>query len=249
MNPLVSVIVPTFNRRPYLQQCIDSILAQTYQPVELIVVDDGSTDETGHFVTERYAQKVRYVPMSHTGLPAAARNKGIREAKGDYLAFCDSDDFWLPTKLETQVRRMITGNHNCSCSNAYVAEGGGRRYSEGYAFKYRSNVRELLWNNYFITSSVVLNRNVLRGKEFSGVKSLRGYEDYVFWLSIVRRISIDFIDEPLLFYRRHDASLSEESRRRDSHVQLLILLSEPIYLLHPVIWLRKVVRYTYHALK
>lgn len=101
MGDRVSCIVPVFNGERYLEEALDSILAQTSPPAELIVVDDGSTDATPQIV-ESYTDRIRYFRQSNRG-PAAARNRGILAANGDLLAFLDADDLWLPEKLERQV--------------------------------------------------------------------------------------------------------------------------------------------------
>lgn len=99
--PLVSAIIPTYNCSQYLSQAIDSALAQTYPLVEVVVVDDGSTDDTAA-VVQRYGSRVRYVRQENAGT-AAARNTGIRNSSGELIALLDHDDRWLPTKLEKQV--------------------------------------------------------------------------------------------------------------------------------------------------
>lgn len=101
---LVSVIVPTYNRAYCLEQTLDSVLAQTYSNFEIVVIDDGSTDDTYKLFEGRYAgdSRIKYFPQANGGLPAA-RNAGIRRATGKYIAFCDSDDIWLPHKLAVQV--------------------------------------------------------------------------------------------------------------------------------------------------
>jgi glycosyltransferase involved in cell wall biosynthesis len=101
---LVSCIVPTFNGARHLAPCLDSMLAQTYQPVEIIVVDDGSTDGTSDLVAS-YAERVRYVHQPNRG-PAAARNTGIAAARGEFVAFNDADDLWHPEKLARQVAHL-----------------------------------------------------------------------------------------------------------------------------------------------
>ena len=107
MNSDVSVIVPTFNRAALIGQTIDSLLAQTTAPAEVIVVDDGSADDT-EAVVRRYGSQVRYHRVEAKGSgnigPSAARNVGVSLAKSTWIAFCDSDDLWLPTKLERQLR-------------------------------------------------------------------------------------------------------------------------------------------------
>jgi glycosyltransferase involved in cell wall biosynthesis len=103
-NPLISVVIPVWNCAQYVAQAIESVLAQPYRPVELVVVDDGSTDGSAA-VIERYTPAVRYLYQANTGL-SAARNAGIRLSTGTYVAFLDSDDVWLPAKLDRQITRM-----------------------------------------------------------------------------------------------------------------------------------------------
>lgn len=106
-TPLVSVVVPTYDRAPLIGRTIDSILAQTYQPVEVVVVDDGSSDDTRARIAAQYGhdQRVRYF-FKQNGGPATARNAGFRQARGHYVALLDSDDTWFPWKLSLQIRCM-----------------------------------------------------------------------------------------------------------------------------------------------
>ena len=106
--PTVSIIIPTYNREQLLGRAIKSVLAQTYQDFELIIVDDGSTDNTERLVKSFNSEKTRYIRHRKNKGPAAARNTGIRSAKGDYIAFQDSDDEWMPEKLEKQMRAFTT---------------------------------------------------------------------------------------------------------------------------------------------
>jgi glycosyltransferase involved in cell wall biosynthesis len=101
---LVSCIVPVYNGESYLDQALNSMLGQTYRPLEVIAVDDGSTDGTAKLVAD-YGNRVRYLSQPNSG-HAAARNLGIREAKGEYVAFLDADDLWHPEKLARQVARF-----------------------------------------------------------------------------------------------------------------------------------------------
>ena len=104
-NPLVSVIVPNYNYAQYLPQALDSVLAQTYRETEIIVVDDGSTDDSETVVSE-YGSLVRFVRQKNQGV-STARNRGVAESKGELIAFIDADDAWLPAKLEKQVQRIV----------------------------------------------------------------------------------------------------------------------------------------------
>src|SRR5258708_6914008 len=105
MPPLVSIIIPAYNRKAMLFDAVASVLAQSYRDWELIVVDDGSTDGTADDLHARFGSRVRLIAQSRRGV-AAARNLGVRSARGDYIAFLDSDDFWLPRKLERQMAFM-----------------------------------------------------------------------------------------------------------------------------------------------
>src|SRR4030067_1245470 len=100
--PQISVIIPCFNSGKYLRECLDSVLSQTSQDFEVIVVDDGSTDDTPSII-KSYGSRVRLIRQDNKG-PSSARNAGIKIAQGNYIAFQDADDVWLPRKLELQYR-------------------------------------------------------------------------------------------------------------------------------------------------
>jgi glycosyltransferase involved in cell wall biosynthesis len=105
-EPLVSVIIPNYNYAHYLPQALDSVLAQTYSKVEIIVIDDGSTDDS-ESILRSYGDRIRWIKQQNQGV-SASRNLGVRETKGELVAFLDADDIWLPTKLEKQVRRILS---------------------------------------------------------------------------------------------------------------------------------------------
>ncbi len=106
MNPLVSCIVAVYNGERFLAETLESIFAQTYEPLEVLVVDDGSTDRTRE-VVERWGARIRYIWQENAG-PVKARNKGIAAAQGDLIAFTDADDLWLPDKTARQVARLVS---------------------------------------------------------------------------------------------------------------------------------------------
>src|SRR5437879_5328746 len=105
-EPLVSVILPTYNRLRYLGGALESVRTQTYEHWELVVVDDGSTDGSGEYLARLVDRRVRLLSRSHTGSAAVARNSGIAMARGEYLAFLDDDDAWMPQKLERQMAAL-----------------------------------------------------------------------------------------------------------------------------------------------
>lgn len=105
MIPKVSVIIPTYNRAANVQKAIDSVLAQTFADLEIVVVDDGSSDDTGPVLRNKYCDRIRYFFQSNQGA-SVARNRGVAEARGEWIAFLDSDDLWEPEKLEWQLRAL-----------------------------------------------------------------------------------------------------------------------------------------------
>lgn len=113
MNPKVSVVVPTYERRDKVQNAINSVLAQTYSDLEVIVVDDGSTDGTGEILQEVYGNRIRYCAQVNQGV-SVARNRGVAEARGAWIAFLDSDDLWESDKLEWQFRALEEFGSECA---------------------------------------------------------------------------------------------------------------------------------------
>src|ERR1700730_11400082 len=110
--PAVSIILPTFNRLKYLRSAVDSVFAQTLADWELLIADDGSDEETKAYLKGLGSlPRVKLIWLSHSGNPSAVRNAALREARGDYIAFLDFDDMWMPAKLERQIDVLRTGSH------------------------------------------------------------------------------------------------------------------------------------------
>jgi glycosyltransferase involved in cell wall biosynthesis len=157
--PLVSVIVPTFNRQYCIARAIDSARAQTHADVEVIVIDDGSTDGTGDYIRDRYATdvRVRYIRQENHGV-SAARNAGLRQVRGEYVAFLDSDDVWRPWKLELQLRCFERQPHiGMVWSDMVAIDGTGTQVSPRH-------LREMYscWNNYPDTERLFETAQLLR---------------------------------------------------------------------------------------
>ncbi len=248
MNPLVSVIIPTFNRIEYIGECLDSILSQTYKQIEILVIDDGSTDNTDKEIKRYGDKRLKYIILEHSGIPSIPRNEGIRRASGNFMAFCDSDDIWSPKKLEIQMALISENKWNACSTDAWIIGSNGKRYFDDYKRKYDDPLLEILWNNYVITSSIVINSDYIHDLQFNTSRSLVGYEDYYLWLSVSTKTVIEYIDEPLIGYRKHSESLSSKIELQSLRKLTRILLTHPVYYHHPSIFLLKSLRMLKHLL-
>lgn len=212
--PKVSVIIPTFNRASYVCEAIDSVLAQTYQDLEIIVVDDGSTDDTLP-VLETYGERLRLLRQKNSG-PAVARNRGIFAARGEYIAFLDSDDLWVPSKLEKQVAVLDSepeiGLVYTDCfkgkSLEDITNGSGGCYAE-WAPQSGDIFGQLTRLNLVATPSVLVRFAVLRRVGIFDPLLRRG-EDYDLWLRIAHVTKARFLPDVLCLIRQHDSRTTND---------------------------------------
>jgi glycosyltransferase involved in cell wall biosynthesis len=214
-KPLISVIIPSYNSARFVLQAVQSALAQTYSPVEVIVVDDGSTDDTRERLVP-WDGRIRYVYQSNGGL-SKARNRGIKEARGDLIAFLDADDQWLPEKLDKQWERLRANPEAPLIhTDLYrLYEPVGER-----VYKYRDRERfsgycytEFFWGNAVVPSTVVVTRRCLEevgrfDEEIRGAST----QDFDLWIRIARRFPLSYVDEPLVLYRYHPTNASRNHR-------------------------------------
>lgn len=210
--PKVSVVIPTYNCDRLLGETINSVLHQTYLDFEVIVVDDGSTDRTAELVNN-YGKNVRYLYQENKG-QGAARNAGMRMSNGVYIAFLDSDDIWLPTKLERQMSVIDSGsNVNFVYCDVEVFEhlSGARLFFARQLFKpYQGNNigSKLLLNNFIFSSTPIVKQKVFeKVGYFDESRLLQGIEDWDMWLRIAANYSLTFLGEPLAKYRVHDRNM------------------------------------------
>jgi glycosyltransferase involved in cell wall biosynthesis len=205
MIPLVSIIIPTYNRAEILSETLDSVAAQTMQNFEAIICDDGSTDDIESIV-KSYDKRFRIVRLQHKGLPAIARNAGIISARGQFLAFLDSDDIWLPEKLEKQLLFMKKfPDLGLVGTNAYFMRGKEKTeelYFESSSTFHTNIINELLFRNLFICSSVLVKAHLIKKTGlFCEEKILKATEDYDLWMRFAAIEDCGYIAEPLLWYR------------------------------------------------
>jgi glycosyltransferase involved in cell wall biosynthesis len=180
MEPLCSVVIPCYNARNVIADTLEKILNQTYGNIEIILVDDGSTDGTAEFIAEKF--DLPSITIENGG-PAVARNVGIKAAKGKYIALCDADDHWHPEKIEKQVA-LLEENSDCGlcftdvevmCSGKIISAGIKERH-----IVYQGTVLEkLLFSNWITTSSVMIAASVIRQHDvyFSTDREILNVED------------------------------------------------------------------------
>ena len=204
-KPAVSVVIPTYNRAHLICESLDSIFAQTFKDYEVIVVDDGSTDNTAE-VLSPYMARIRYLKQENGGV-AAARNRGMLAAEGEFVAFLDSDDLWLPTKLEKQVALLRQrGDVQLCYTDMYLAAQPDEKPRQTLfdAVPYRGNtlLKTLLIQSTNLTPSVVFRRSILPSVGLFDTVLTCG-EDYDFFLRIAAKHSCAYVDECLVFVRDH----------------------------------------------
>jgi glycosyltransferase involved in cell wall biosynthesis len=205
--PTVSVIIPTYNSAALVTAAVESALAQTLQPSEVIVIDDGSTDDTRQRLSNH---RVRYLHQPNQGV-AAARNLGLREASGDLIAFLDADDVWHPRKLELQIA-AIEANPDVVLLGTSVFDWPVERFAniDQAGVVTPTPWRKLAIKNRLVTSSVVLRRSALaQAGEFD--TALQGPEDHDLWLRIAETGVVATLNLPLTGYRQVEGSLSRQA--------------------------------------
>ena len=207
-KPQVSVIIPTYNRGWILKEAVESILTQDYKDFELIVVDDGSTDNTSE-VLAPYGNDIRIFFQKNKGV-SAARNRGITEASGQYIAFLDSDDLWLPRKLSTQINFFNQMPDALICQTEEIWIRNGRRVNPKKRHKKLSGmIFEPSLELCLVSPSAVMIRRSLFDRVGEFDVTLPACEDYDLWLRISCRFPVHLIDTPLIIKRGgHDDQLS-----------------------------------------
>ena len=209
--PLVSVIVPTHNREALVREAIESALSQTHREIEVIVVDDGSTDQTADSIAAISDSRIRLFTQSQSG-PAAARNAGIEKARGEFVAFLDSDDLWESGKIAAQLAVFE------KCPDAVLVFSDARLGDTGRtAFTMREGrdasaggdwFTRLLLDNIIITSTVLAKKEaVVAAGGFDTV--FEPAEDYRLWLSMTRLGPFEIMHDILAIYRLHGDQLGE----------------------------------------
>lgn len=234
-RPKVSVIIPTYNSAQFVGQAVASVYGQTYSDFELIVVDDGSTDDTWH-VLEPYRERMRYLYQPNMG-ESVARNRGIQESHGEYIAFLDADDLWLPSKLAKQIALM--DQHPSAVlvySPSYWINTAGDRifhhgsYIVGTGTPGLADVfPQLAMGDMMASPSCVVVRSsyLRRGQAFD--PRIRHSEDWDLWLRLSLQGPFLFVPEPLACYRIHHPKRRLATEAAPEYVQQNVQIIEAIF--------------------
>lgn len=230
MQPLVSIITPCYNSADFITKTLDSVIEQTHKNWELLIIDDKSKDKTCE-VVESFMLKhanIRLVKLAENGGVANARNVGLDEAKGKYVAFLDSDDIWLNEKLAIQVAYMETNELEMTfCAYKRINEAGDI-ISRKIQVPFSVNYNQLLYHNVIIFTTSMVLRNTIGDLKFKKV----GHEDWVFWLDIFKKSVKGYgINEQLALYRIRKGSVSNNKLRAAGFTWKLLRESQKIGLL------------------
>jgi glycosyltransferase involved in cell wall biosynthesis len=207
INPFISIIIPSYNRGEFISRAVHSVLCQTFNNVEILVVDDGSTDDTLQQLQQLQGKDPRLKIIQHeNNLGAqAARNTGIRAAMAPYIAFLDSDDEWLPNKLERQISLIESSNNNVGVVYAgflWVHADGRPTKQQAPRFRgkiYRNALKEWIadTNTFMVRKDILYKAGLLD-------ENIRSYQEWDLCIKLARYTEFDFVDEPLAIYHIHD---------------------------------------------
>lgn len=218
-NPLVSIVVTCYNYGRYIVPCLDSIFSQTFQDFEIVVINDGSTDNSEELIRSFLEDsKLKYIYQKNSG-QANAKNNGIKNSAGKYIAFLDADDLWDKTKLEKQIPLFSRDNIGVVYSKAKFVDEHGQFLDFILKDKYLTPRSGEVTNHLFFNNFVPFSSSVVRKECFEKLgcfdESFEMGIDWDLWLRISIQYDFDYIDEPLLIYRLgHPGQMSKNAEKR-----------------------------------
>lgn len=204
MDELVSIIMPSYNTAKYICNSINSVISQTYTHWELIIVDDCSTDNTSEIIAMYDDDRISFLKNETNSGAAISRNRALREAKGKWIAFLDSDDLWIPEKLEKQIQFMK--KYGCFFSYTdYMIQLNGKWLPYIYTAPNVINKRKMYDYCYFSTITVMYDRDKIG---LIQIENLRKNNDYAMWLHAIEKTDFYRCPECMSYYIKHDDSIS-----------------------------------------
>jgi len=219
ISPAVTIVITCYNYGHYLEGCLESVFSQTYQSFEIIVVDDGSTDNTTAIMSKyKNIKNINYIRQKNGG-QANAKNRGIKESSGEFIAFLDADDLWREDKLEKQIPLFQDSSVGVVFSRSLFIDENGQKLEHQQLGKYLQPRSGWVSNDLYVDNFVPFSSSIIRREclaVFSGFdESLEMGIDWDLWLRISTKYQFDFIDEPLLKYRvGHPGQMSKKQETR-----------------------------------
>lgn len=222
MNEMISVVIPTYNREELIIRAVNSVLAQTYMNLEVIVVDDASTDDTENELKRIESNKFRYIKLKKNGGACKARNVGIHAAKGDYIAFLDSDDVWRPEKLEKQMKHLQMKKAEVVACNGWYMNSSKKRLITNQRNKEIVNLNELLNANFITTGALLAKKELLIAIDCFDERLPR-YQDWDLVLRIAKLTDIYFLNEPLytLYFQKNSITNSTSKEKKLAALKII----------------------------
>lgn len=208
MNNLVSIIMPSYNTAEYIAASIESVIQQSYANWELIIVDDCSTDHSVEVIRGFRDSRIILLQNETNSGAAVSRNYGLREAKGKWIAFLDSDDLWVPDKLEKQLRFMINHNYAFTYTDYRICLNGNWMPYINIGPD-MVNKRKMYQYCYFSTITVMYDRDVVG---LIQIKDIKKNNDYAMWLKVIEKANAYRLPECLSYYIKHDDSITGGSK-------------------------------------
>ncbi len=207
MAGLVSIIMPSYNTAEYIAESVQSVIAQSYTDWELIVVDDYSTDNTDEVIMPYLADdRIKYLKNEENSGAAVSRNRALREAKGKWIAFLDSDDLWMPDKLEKQIHFMDVGGYHFSYTNYIEIDSNSN--PNGIRVTGPKRITKASMYNYCWPGCLT----VMYDAEAIGliqIADIKKNNDYAMWLKVCKKAECYLLDETLARYRKRSGSISD----------------------------------------
>jgi len=239
LSPYVSVVIPTYNRATLLGRSIKSVLNQTFQDFEIIVVDDASADKTEEVVLSIGDPRIQYLKHETNRGGAAARNTGIKAAKGEFIAFQDSDDEWLSDKLEKQVKILANAPPNVGVvyTGFWRIQGDNKEYIPGPAIQIKEGniYRELLKENFVTTQAVLAKKECFQQ---AGVfdETLPRLQDWELFLRIAKHFEFRYVPEPLVHSFFTEGSISSKPKNLIKALEIILEKNLAEYKADPVLY-------------
>ncbi len=219
-KPLISVIIPSYNSAHFVTHAVRSALGQTYRPLEVIVVDDGSTDDTQRALSD-FEGEIRYVYQANKGAPGA-RNTGIRQSRGDFVAFLDADDEWCPDKLSLQVPILCADSRVALVHSdiTFLEVSSGRRYQKSETKEMcQGRCYEAMFFDWNVTpSTVVVRRECIEAVGLFDESLVSGCEELDLWFRLARWYDFAYVPMPLTVYRLHSTNMTRNTHKMDHGV-------------------------------